>query len=201
MFKSIALIATVCIGLVSASVRDVDTKINNRFALAMAKQEAIREKHGLGKYARPKLAQDTEATDTKTDFWDCARGFAKGLQFSPNSQGACYISLDESINMADDFSSLLRRAYNPTVWADISSSASNSINYVAAIQSNCEILKLLNSVTTSATTLIPQLIGRLAGGMVAELPTYYYRLKKANTCYAFFYQSAKIFSLITNYYI
>ena len=64
MYKSIALIATVCIGLVSASVRDVDTKVNNRFALAMAKQDAIRQKHGLGQYAKKTLQQEEEPTTT-----------------------------------------------------------------------------------------------------------------------------------------
>jgi hypothetical protein len=77
----------------------------------------------------------------------------------------------------------------------------NTINYIASIQSNCEFSTLLNTLTTSASTLIPQLIARLGGGMVSELPTYYYEFKTAQDCHDMFFYSGKMFSLIFNYYV
>ncbi len=202
MYKALVLVATVCVALTNASHhRAVVEKVNNRFALAMANQQAIREKHNLRTSQRPLLTQDEENVDGDVDLWDCARGFAKGLQFSSSKEGACYISLDESINAADDLTSLIKRAYDPTVWADIMSIQGNYVQYLAAVNSNCDIQKLLNTLTTSASTLVPQLIARIGGGFVAEIPDRYYKMKTADTCYNLFFNGAKIFSLVFDYYI
>jgi len=64
MYKAIVLIATLCATLVAASQRD--TRINNRFALTVSRREALRQKHGIGKYAPKRLTQE-EGEETPTD--------------------------------------------------------------------------------------------------------------------------------------
>jgi type II secretory pathway pseudopilin PulG len=203
MYKAVILATALFVSLASASRHALQAKIDNRMALAMQSQDAIRRKHGLGKYAKKHLMQeDGTTTDAPSaSFWDCARGFASGLQYSSNSQGACYIALDESINAASDVTSLLVKIYNPTVWAGIASVETNAINYIASVQSNCEFSTLLNTLTTSASTLVPQLIARVTGGMVSELPDYYYNMKTADSCHDVFYYGANMFSLVFNYYV
>jgi len=84
MYKAVVLVATLCATLALAS--DRDTKINNRFALTVARRDALRQKHGLGVYAKKRLTQEdweTPGDETETlGFIDCAKGLAQGLQFS-----------------------------------------------------------------------------------------------------------------------
>lgn len=207
MHKVLALVATICVATVSASTHET---INNRFTLAMMNQQAIRERYGLRSLAiqnpeHPALKQEDPNAEPTTpsafDVWDCARGFAKGLQFSSTREGSCYISIDETINAADDITTLILKFYNPTVWADLMTIQANTIQYIAAVQTNCDFQKLLNTLTTSPSTLIPQIIARVGGGFVAEIPDLYYRMKTAPTCGALFLNGAKIFSMVFDYYI
>ena len=87
--------------------------------------------------------------------------------------------MSESLAAAEDFTALLLKMYNPTVWADFMQITTEYTNYIAAVQSNCEIQKLLTVFTTSASTLIPQIISRAAGGMVSEIPKCYERFTNA----------------------
>jgi hypothetical protein len=83
MFKAIVLVTTLCATLAAASERD--TRINNRFALTVARRDALRQKYNLGEYAHERLAQDsTDSTSTnkREGLISCARGLASGLQFS-----------------------------------------------------------------------------------------------------------------------
>ena len=205
MYKAVVLVATLCATLALA---DRDTRINNRFALTVARRDALRQKHGLGVYAKKNLAQeegDTTSTDgepTNTyGFIDCAKGLAQGLQFSSSSDGICYITVDETLNAVNDFTSLVFHAYNPTVWADLMSISSEYTDYLAAIQSNCDLQKLLNTFTTDITTLVPQMAARVSGGLIFEIPKYWKNIKSAESCDVVFYNGGKFFSLLFDYYL
>ena len=88
MYKAVVLVATLCASLALAS--DRDTRINNRFALTVARRDAFRQKHGLGAYAEKRLTQDSTTTadpsttdaPTVTGIFGYAEGFVAGLQFS-----------------------------------------------------------------------------------------------------------------------
>lgn len=209
MYKAIVLLAVCAITSTNAYFgHKMSEKVNNRFALAHANQEQIRQEFNLGSYRKTKkiLKQDPEAdpettSDEPENIYDCARGFAKGLQFSAAKEGACYMSLDESINAADDLTSLLLQAYNPKVWAPIMQITQNYMAYIAAIQSNCDIQKLIKTVTTDPTTLFPAMIARVGGGFIFEIPERYLKMKNAETCDDFMDQFAKLFSLLFDYYI
>jgi hypothetical protein len=136
-----------------------------------------------------------------TDVWGCARGFAYGLQFSPAKEGVCYQSLDESIDAASDITALLLRSYQPWVWADILNSASSYMSFVSAVNANCDFQKLISTITTDVTTLVPALIARVGGGFIAEIPSRYLKMKKATTCNDLMQEFARIFSILLDYYI
>jgi hypothetical protein len=94
MYKAIVLVAALCATLVAASERD--TKINNRFALTVARRDALRQKYNLGRYAKKtvRLSEDldgdgvedevttTDSGNEPTGLINCAKGLTAGLQFS-----------------------------------------------------------------------------------------------------------------------
>jgi hypothetical protein len=205
MFKSIVLLATCAVAANAYVSHQTLEKVNSRFAMALTSNQAIREKHNLRtlKSSNPFLQQDGSFTDgiDFSDIWGCARGFAKGLQFSSAKEGACYVSLDEFINASDNLSELLLKAYQPWVWADIMQIAQNNMDYFAAINSNCDFQKLIKTLTTDASTLIPAMIARVGGGFIMEIPDRYLKMKNAKSCSDLSFQIAKVFSLICDYYI
>lgn len=60
--------------------------------------------------------------------------------------------------------------YNPTVWADIINLSNNYMVYLSGVNNNCNLYKLLNQFTTSPTTFVPQIMARLGGGAINEIP-------------------------------
>lgn len=202
MYKAITLVVAFAATLAFTEARDrsfVGDHVNHNFLKAQASVQSIRDQYNL-KSGKPLLTQD--AADTPAlDIWSCARGFAKGLQFSSAQHGPCYISLDESINAADNISELLLKAYEPWVWSDILKISQDYVTYLASISTNCDIQKLLNTLTTDPTVLIPQIISRVGGGFIAEIPSYYLKMKEATTCEDFTLYFGKIFALVFDYYI
>lgn len=197
MFKAIVFIATAACASAYYG-HEMTDRVNARFAIAEANNHQIFEKHNVAGKNVHKLQQ------TAFDPWDCARGFAKGLQFSTATEGACYISLDQSINAADSITSLLMKAYEPWVWADIMQISQNYLAYIAAVNSNCDLQKLIKTLTTDPSTLIPAMIARVGGGFIAEIPSRYLDMKNAlsaGDCTTLSFNAAKIFSLVFDYYI
>lgn len=121
MYKAITLVVAFAATLAITEARDrsfVADHVNHNFMKAQASVQNIRDQYNL-KAGKPLLMQEADTPQTAFDIWSCARGFAKGLQFSSAQEGPCYISLDESINAADNISELLAKAYEPWVWSDI----------------------------------------------------------------------------------
>ena len=73
--------------------------------------------------------------------------------------------------------------------------------YLASIQANCDFQKLLNTFTTDITTLIPQIVARLSGGIIFEIPQIFSHVTKAKSCEEVGYWSAKLFSMVFDYYL
>jgi hypothetical protein len=195
----------------------VTDRVNTNFAFAAAKMEKIREAHGLEtrpvnallktklegaleQAAPPSISGWISGLDCEDEF-DWLRGFAYGLQFSAATQGMCYQSIDETINASEDFTRLAAKFYDPTVWADMMLIANNYLTYISAISANCDLQKLMNTFTTSPSTLIPQLAARLGGGVITEIPNKLMAMQKAKTCYIASQQMASLFSLFFDYYI
>lgn len=190
-------------------------KVNNNMALALANEGKINARQGLTHHLQAKpehitLEQATTAPPTIaswlagiqcTDKYDILRGFAYGLQYSAATQGLCYTSIDAAINSMESIQQLLAQFYNPTVWADIINLANNYVTYLSGISNNCNIYKLLNQFTTPPTTFVPQILARLGGGAINEIPSELTLIEKAKTCYIASEHAAKIFSLVLDYYI
>ena len=66
---------------------------------------------------------------------------------------------------------------------------------------NCNVQKLLSQLTMDPTTLFSTLIGRVGGAFISQIPTILGGLGSACTTYQFAIQVARLFSIITNYYI
>jgi hypothetical protein len=77
----------------------------------------------------------------------------------------------------------------------------NWVAFLAGITTNCNIQKLINTVTTDPNTLIPQIISRVGGGFIAEIPSYYLAMKDATSCTTVGLNAGKIFALVFDYYI
>lgn len=79
--------------------------------------------------------------------------------------------------------------------------ANNYMTFISAISSNCDLQKLVNTFTTSPSTLIPQIAARLGGGAITEIPNQLMAMQKSKTCYIAAQHVAALFSLFFDYYI
>ena len=200
----------ICAG--TAKVLDTieNNQFHSQFQAAVLNHEHHRQQAGLKSLRqahmeeKKKLEQSAPVEWAGLNFADpfqCARGFAYGLQFNPNKMGPCYIALDASLSAASNLESLLLQAYNPTVWANIAGIYQSQISYISAINSACDFQKLIKSVTTNPATAVSALIGRIGGGFIAEIPSTYLNMKNAQTCFDFSTYAGNLFSLLADYYI
>ncbi len=91
--------------------------------------------------------------------------------------------------------------YNPTKWADFLRVTNSYVDIFAAIGNNCNVQKLIKTVTTSPSTLIPASVSRVGGGFILEIPNLYLKMKKATDCYDLSKYGAQLFSLMLDFYI
>ena len=66
---------------------------------------------------------------------------------------------------------------------------------------NCNVQKLVNTITNSLGEGASTLAARVGGGFIYEIPDYYIKIKGANTCFDKMMYSAKLFSIFFDYYI
>jgi len=116
-------------------------------------------------------------------------------------QGACYVSVDQAINAAETFKNLLTEFYIPSNWADIIRIANSYVDFFAAINSNCNVQKLIKTLTTDPSTLLPASVSRIGGGFILEIPSIYLKMKKSCKCYDAAKFAGNLFSLFFDYYI
>ena len=214
MHKTLAIATLFAVNALAGRVSE---HVNTQMLFAVANNEKIREKYGIptptsrfetvshahvkaGPTPPPTFAEwaSTVGCDDK---FDILRGFAYGLQYSPATQGACYVSMDEAINSVDDITTLLKQFYNPTVWADVANIFNNYMVVGSAVMHNCNVYQFLNQFTEGITAVGTAMFSRLMGGAINEIPNELKAITKSQTCYGAANHAAKIFSLVFNYYI
>lgn len=220
MQKSLVLLASIAVaGVVQGYMTgDARQRLSNDFTVHSLELEEIRAKHGMrplqyhnwrADYHEKKQLQSGpqveqcsfEDINILDQSFECARGFAYGLQFSPMKEGACYIAVDQAINAAETVKNLLTQFYIPSNWADIIRISNSYISFIASINSNCNVQKLIKTLTTNPTTLVPAAVSRIGGGFILEIPSIYLKMKKSCECYDAAKYAGNLFSLFLDYYI
>jgi hypothetical protein len=221
MHKSLALLATVAVvGVAQAYMtNDARQRLMNDFTVHTFEVEEIRAKHGMRplqyhnwrhdfakeqkKLESGPMVQQCSVNDINIfeQSFECARGFAYGLQFSPMKEGVCYIAVDQAINAAETVKNLLTQFYIPSNWADIIRISNSYVSFVASINSNCNVQKLIKTLTANPTTLLPAAVSRIGGGFILEIPTIYLKMKRSCECYDAAKYAGSLFSLFFDYYI
>ncbi len=206
MYKSIILIATIALSTKAYIVGPAHDAINNNFAIASMELKAVAEKEGLrvASFSHKKHPEGKVQAGGFNIFeqrYECAQGFAYGLQFSPLKQGACYISVSEGILAAQVLDSLVSQFYNPTKWADVMRVSNSYVSIFAAINNNCNVQKLIKTLTTDPATLAAAGAGRIGGGFIFEIPQLYLKMKRSGDCYDMAKHAGQMFSLFLDYYI
>jgi hypothetical protein len=197
MHKSLVLIATIAVaGTQAYLTSDARQRLHNDFTIHSLELEDVRAKHGMRPLQyhswRDEMAEDKklqsghmveQCSFTQIDIFqesfECARGFAYGLQFSPLKEGACYIAVDQAINAAETIKNLLTQFYIPSNWADIMRISNSYVSFLASINSNCNVQKLIKTLTTDPSTLFPAAVSRVGGGFIFEIPNTYLKMKKS----------------------
>ena len=87
------------------------------------------------------------------------------------------------------------------MWADIFLVNNNYITTFAAVNTYCDVQKLIKTLTTNPATFYPALASRFAGGFILEIPNTYKKMKESSTAFGVSRNFAKIFSLVCDYYI
>ena len=218
MQKSLVLLATIAVaGTQAYMTSDARQRLHNDFTVHTLELDEVRAKHGMRplqyhswrddkKRTMLQSAHDVEQCNFNTidminEGFECARGFAFGLQFSPMKEGACYVAVDQAINAAETIKNLLVQFYVPSNWADIIRISNSYISFVASINSNCNVQKLIKTLTTDPATMVTSSVSRIGGGFILEIPTLYLKMKKSCKCYDAAKYAGNLFSLFFDYYI
>ena len=183
MLKSITLIAAFVVSAKAYIAGPARERIANDFELASIEMDDVRAKYGMRTLQSHdpsldgKIVGDWSDVDVFADSFNFAKGFAYGLQFTPNKPGACYYAVEQSISSAETIRNLLLQAYLPWVWSDILRISNNYVAFFAAVNTYCNVQKLLKTLTTDPTTFFPAAVSRLGGGFILEIPTIYMKMK------------------------
>ena len=134
--------------------------------------------------------------------FQCAMGFAYGLQFSNQREGKCYQSVSATIDAADTLNTLaFERWWDPTSYGDIMNTGLTLQNSVSSVNANCDLQKLINTLTTSPGQTFSTAAGRVTGGLLFELPEYYTSILSSTECFVLMTNMAKVSALVLDYHI
>lgn len=134
--------------------------------------------------------------------FDCAMGFAYGLQYSNQREGKCYQSVSSAIDFADTLNTLAyKRWWDPTSYGDMMNLGLNLQNSISSVNANCDLQKLINTLTTSPGQTFSTAAGRVTGGLLFELPTYYVKILDSNNCFDLMMWMAKVSAILLDYHI
>jgi hypothetical protein len=207
MLKSIVLVAAFAISAQAYIMGPARERIANDFEIASIEMDDVRAKYGMRTLQAHNPALDglivgdwTEV-DILADSFNFFKGFAYGLQFTPNKAGQCYYAVEQSISSAETIKNLLLQAYLPWVWSDIMRIANNYVAFFAAVNTYCNVQKLIKTVTTDPGTFFPAAVSRLGGGFILEIPAIYMKMKSSGSAFEIARNAAKLFSLLLDYYI
>ncbi len=79
--------------------------------------------------------------------------------------------------------------------------SNNYVSFFAAVNTYCNVQKLIKTVTTDAETFFPAAVSRLGGGFIMEIPDIYMKMKKSGSAFEIGRNGAKLVSLALDYYI
>lgn len=203
MYKTLTIVATLAVGASAYMPTEIRDHLNARSIMASISNDQIRESLGLDAAPKKLKAQNLQQgyTFDLDDLSDCARGFAYGLQFSTSKPGPCYNAVDAALDATDTIMDLLEEFYLPKNWAALSQTGKNYVDQYASINANCDVQKLLKTLTTDVSTLIPAAVARVGGAFIYEIPNIWNQMNKAKTCFDFSKGIGKIFAISFDYYI
>ena len=75
------------------------------------------------------------------------------------------------------------------------------MNSFAAVNTYCNVQKLLKTITQNPTSSLPAAATRIGGGFILEIPDVYLKMKNSDNCFDVARFAAKIFSVAFDYYI
>ena len=207
MFKALLLVAGLAVSVNAYVGGATRQRIANNFEISNIQLEDVRMKYGMRQLELhdPRMDDKIVGDWSNVELWghwfEAARGFAYGLQFSPQKAGQCYYAVDAALTSAETISNLMGQAYNPQVWADIFLVNNIYVQHFAAVTTYCNVQKLIKTLTTNPQTLYPAAVSRLGGGFILEIPNTYKKMKQSSTAFGVSRNFAKIFSLVCDYYI
>ena len=79
--------------------------------------------------------------------------------------------------------------------------SNNYVSFFAAVNTYCNVQKLIKTVTTGPSTFVPAAVSRLGGGFIMEIPDIYMKMKVSGSAFELARNGAKLFSLVFDYYI
>lgn len=179
MNKSLALIVTL-LGLAAVMTAKTvpvihkGSVIDYRYQTAVRNMDERRTKHGL------RVHRSNQDMSDQGGLFALMQGVAYGLQYSPSKNSACYNAISNSIISADLITSLLAQSYNPTTWPDLLLTNKEYIDMIAAVNANCAIDKLINTITQSLGEGAATLGARIGGASMFEIPNLMAKYKKAD---------------------
>ena len=219
MYKSLAILAIATVANAVYVPMQGRARLMNDMAVSSIAVSEIRAKNGMRplqyhdwrqeqakkrlEAANPHMVQACSWKDINfiEQSFECAKGFAFGLQFSPQKEGACYVAVSQAIEAAETMQDLLARFYIPSTWGDIVRIWNSYVSFGSAIAAECNLSKLIKTVTTDASTFFPAAISRVGGGFIMEIPNTYLKMKKSCECYDAAKYAGNLFALFFDYYI
>lgn len=79
--------------------------------------------------------------------------------------------------------------------------SNNYVSFFAAVNTYCNVQKLIKTLTTDAGTFFPAAVSRLGGGFIVEIPDIYMKMKKSGSAFELARNAAKLFALTMDYFI
>jgi len=204
MYKTLTIVATLAAGASAYMPTEVRDHVNAQAMMAAVSNDKIREIHGFDAKSEHKLQSQKLQQDfvfELDDISDCFRGFAYGLQFSTSKQGPCYQAVNGVLDSVDTIADLLAEFYLPKNWAALTQTTSNYVAQYASINANCDVQKLLKTITTDISVLVPAAVARIGGAFIFEIPTIWNQMKVSKNCNDFSKGIGKMFAIAFDYYI
>ena len=113
MLKSIVLVAAFVVSAQAYIGGPARNRITNDFEIASIEMDEIRSQYGMRALQAHdpvydgKIVGDWTEVDYFGDSFNFAKGFAYGLQFSPQKPGQCYYAVEQAISSVETIKNLL----------------------------------------------------------------------------------------------
>ncbi len=160
-------------------------------------EQSIRERH----YSKGLTAE----TQPKDGLFGWALGFSFGLQYSPMSQGSCYLALENSVMLGYEmWQQILMLVVNPLMWGEMMVYGIEFSDIYAEIFDNCKITVLMNTLSGLAANNfegLTEMTGRLGAAFIIDIPKKMELIKNGKNDYIKGKALGGLFALIFDYHI